>query len=62
MVGKEAALFCPSGVFANQVWIYFDFKCAVKTHVNENDRVLIGKLFHILWMEGGVNYVKVDLH
>lgn len=30
--------------------------------MNENDRVLIGEGFHISLMEGGVNYVNVDLH
>lgn len=45
MLGKEAALFVPSGTFANQV--------AILTHTNRGDEILVGHDSHIIMHEVG---------
>lgn len=45
LVGKEAALFVPSGVFGNQLSLF--------THCNRSDEVIIGDEAHIVDHEGG---------
>ena len=45
LTGKEAALFVPSGTFANQ--------CALLTHVRSGDEVLLAERSHIVQHEAG---------
>ncbi len=45
LLGKEAALFVPSGTFANQV--------AILTHTNRGDEIIIGHDSHIIMHEVG---------
>lgn len=45
LLGKEAALFVPSGTFGNQV--------CVMAHTRRGDEILLGEDAHILWHEGG---------
>ncbi|MBM4371765.1 MAG: low specificity L-threonine aldolase [Deltaproteobacteria bacterium] len=45
LLGKEAALFVPSGTFANQ--------CAIATHVGSGDEVLVSETAHIVQHEAG---------
>src|ERR1700753_3689616 len=45
LLGKEAALFVPSGTMANQI--------ALKLLTRPGDVVLLGELAHIMWLEGG---------
>ncbi len=48
MLGKEAALFTPSGIMSNVI--------AVLTHTHHGDGILLGSEAHILWHEvGGVS-------
>ncbi len=49
LVGKEAALFVPSGVFGNQLALF--------THCNRGDEVIIGDEAHIVSHEGGASAV-----
>lgn len=44
-VGKEAAMYVPSGVMGNL--------CALLTHCGRGDEVLMGDQSHILWYESG---------
>ncbi len=44
-LGKEAALFCPSGTMTNQI--------AIKVHSNAPGEVICNELSHIYWYEGG---------
>lgn len=44
-LGKEAALFVPSGTFGNQLAIY--------THCRRGDEVIVGDDSHIVWHEAG---------
>ena len=44
-LGKEAALFCPSGTMTNQI--------ALKVHTNAPGEVICNDLAHIYWYEGG---------
>ena len=45
MLGKEAAIFMPSGTMANQV--------ALRAHTNHGDEILIDANAHIYWYEAG---------
>jgi len=45
MFGKEAALYCTSGVQANQI--------AIKAHTQPGDQVICSSLAHIYHYEGG---------
>lgn len=45
ILGKEAALFVPSGTFANQLALF--------THCNRGDEVIIGDDYHIVQHEAG---------
>ncbi len=45
MLGKDAALFVPTGVFGNQLAIF--------THCRRGDEVIIGDDSHIVWHENG---------
>src|ERR1700742_4767061 len=45
LLGKEAALFVPSGTMANQI--------ALKLLTRPGDVVLLGELAHIMWLEAG---------
>lgn len=45
LLGKEAALFVPSGTFANQ--------CAILTHADSGDEVLLAERCHIVQHEAG---------
>ncbi|WP_410498098.1 low-specificity L-threonine aldolase [Chitinibacter sp. S2-10] len=45
MLGKEAALFVPSGTFGNQL--------AILTHCQRGDEVIVGDDSHIVWHEAG---------
>ncbi|MCK9422735.1 MAG: beta-eliminating lyase-related protein [Bacteroidales bacterium] len=45
MLGKEAALFCPSGTMTNQV--------AINIHTRPGDEVICHKYAHIYYYEGG---------
>lgn len=49
MVGKEAALFVPSGTFANQLALF--------THCNRGDEVILGDACHIIAHEVGASSV-----
>ena len=49
MLGKEAALFVPSGTMANQV--------AIKTHIQPGDEIIIDKDSHIFYYECGATAV-----
>lgn len=49
LVGKEGALFVPSGVFGNQLALF--------THCNRGDEVIIGDEAHIVSHEGGASAV-----
>ncbi|MBC7958372.1 MAG: threonine aldolase, partial [Vallitaleaceae bacterium] len=48
-VGKEAALFVPSGVFGNQLSLF--------VHCNKGDEVILGDECHIVSHEGGASAV-----
>lgn len=45
MFGKEAGLFCPSGTMTNQI--------AVKVHTQPGDEIILHKLSHVYYYEGG---------
>ncbi len=45
MLGKEKALFIPTGTFGNQLAIF--------THCQRSDEVIIGEESHIVWHENG---------
>lgn len=45
MFGKEAGLFCPSGTMTNQI--------AVKVHTRPGDEIILHKLSHLYYYEGG---------
>ncbi len=45
MLGKEAALFVPSGTFGNQLALF--------THCERGDEVIVGEDSHIVWHEVG---------
>lgn len=45
LLGKEAALFVPSGTMANQV--------AIRCHTQPGDEILLDAYSHIYWYEGG---------
>lgn len=45
MFGKEAGLFCPSGTMTNQI--------AVKIHTQPGDELILHKLSHVYYYEGG---------
>src|SRR5947208_12320005 len=45
LLGKEAALFVPSGTMANQI--------ALKLLTRPGDEVLVGKEAHMMWHESG---------
>jgi threonine aldolase len=45
MFGKEAGLFCPSGTMTNQI--------AVKVHTQPGDEIIMHKLSHVYYYEGG---------
>lgn len=45
MLGKDAALFVPTGVFGNQL--------ALLTHCRRGDEVIVGDDAHIVWHENG---------
>lgn len=45
MFGKEAGLFCPSGTMTNQI--------AVKVHTQPGQEVIMHKLSHVYYYEGG---------
>ncbi len=45
LLGKQAAMFVPSGTFGNQV--------CVMAHTRRGDEILLGEDAHILWHEGG---------
>lgn len=49
LVGKEAALFVPSGTFGNQLALY--------THCNRGDEVIVGDDAHIVAHESGASAV-----
>ena len=49
MVGKEAALFVPSGTFGNQLALF--------THCKRGDEVIIGDASHIIAHEVGASSV-----
>ena len=58
MVGKEAAMYVPSGIMGNL--------CALLTHCGRGDEVVMGDQSHIFWYEsvgcaalGGLPYRKV---
>ena len=59
MLGKEAALFCPSGTMANQL--------AIMCHTNRGDEVILSKNSHVVKHEVGgaaiisqISYAMVD--
>lgn len=45
LFGKEAGLYCPSGTMTNQI--------AVKVHTQPGDEVILHKLSHVYYYEGG---------
>ncbi len=45
MFGKEAGLFCPSGTMTNQI--------AVKVHTQPGEEIIMHKLSHVYYYEGG---------
>lgn len=45
LLGKEAAMFVPSGTMANQL--------AIRTHTQHGDEILLDATAHIYWYEGG---------
>ena len=45
MFGKEAGLYCPSGTMTNQI--------AAKVHAQPGDEVILHKLSHLYYYEGG---------
>lgn len=45
MLGKEAALFCPSGTMTNQV--------AINVHTRPGDEVILHRFSHVYYYEGG---------
>ncbi len=45
MFGKEAGLFCPSGTMTNQI--------AVNVHTKPGDEIILHKLSHVYYYEGG---------
>ncbi|HLN53823.1 MAG TPA: GntG family PLP-dependent aldolase [Lentimicrobium sp.] len=45
MFGKEAGLFCPSGTMTNQI--------AVNVHTHPGDEIILHKLSHVYYYEGG---------
>ena len=45
MMGKEAALFTPSGTMSNLI--------SVMTHTHHGDEIIVGSEAHILWYEAG---------
>lgn len=45
MFGKEAGLYCPSGTMTNQI--------AVKVHTQPGDEIILHKLSHVYYYEGG---------
>lgn len=45
LFGKEAGLFCPSGTMTNQI--------AVKVHTQPGDEIILHKLSHVYYYEGG---------
>lgn len=45
LLGKEAALFVPSGTMSNQL--------AIKLHTSPGDEVIVGEGAHVAWYEGG---------
>jgi threonine aldolase len=45
MFGKEAGLFCPSGTMTNQI--------AVNVHTRPGDEIILHKLSHVYYYEGG---------
>lgn len=45
MLGKEAALFCPSGTMSNQL--------AVNAHTHPGDEIILSSIAHIYYYEGG---------
>lgn len=45
MFGKEAGLFCPSGTMTNQI--------AVNVHTRPGDEIILHKLSHVYFYEGG---------
>ena len=49
LLGKEAALFVPSGTFGNQL--------AIHTHCQRGDEVILGDDCHIVWHESGASAV-----
>ncbi len=54
MLGKEAALFVPSGTFANQL--------AVLTHTRRGDEIIVGSDSHIMMHEVGATAVIAGVH
>jgi len=54
MLGKEAALFVPSGTFANQL--------AVLTHTQRGDEIIVGSDSHIMMHEVGATAVIAAVH
>lgn len=49
MLGKEAAVFCPSGTFSNQLALY--------THCTRGDEVILDQFSHIVQHESGASAV-----
>jgi len=47
MLKKEAALFCPSGTFSNELALF--------THANHGDEVIVDQNCHIVWHESGAS-------
>ncbi|MGE5317841.1 MAG: threonine aldolase family protein [Chloroflexota bacterium] len=45
LFGKEAGLYCPSGTMTNQI--------AVKVHTQPGDEIILHKLSHVYYYEGG---------
>ncbi len=45
LFGKEAGLYCPSGTMTNQI--------AVKAHTQPGDEIILHKLAHVYYYEGG---------
>lgn len=45
LLGKEAALFCPSGTMTNQI--------AINVHTSPGDEVILHKYSHVYYYEGG---------
>lgn len=54
LLGKEAALFVPSGTFANQL--------AVLTHTRRGDEIIVGHDCHIMMHEVGATAVIAGVH